>query len=368
MAVTEDLSLRARVEVELRELVAHGAARAALVTALEGALSCRLRVLALDERGDGRMISRPIAPGTEVLGHLQSDIPVALASWEFGECLEYGARVIGIELVRELAAQETRWSLEADLLVELIEAGGEIPERLGQRACHAGFDLARTWHVLLFAIDRDPVPCELVAAARRPATLGERAMSCRLGARLAVAVCEEPSGACDEKLRDLHRVARGLGITVRVGVSSPVNDFACGVRQAEAALRLASCGQQAGTVHHEDLGSLRFLLNAPNQIELMSLVTTHIGPLAERDRERQSDLLETLRVFLDEGGNQRRAAARCHIHMSTLKYRLRRIHELLDCDLADANVRFDLMLALKVLELLRAANADPTTCVVAQAA
>src|SRR3712207_7611048 len=37
---------------------------------------------------------------------------------------------------------------------------------------------------------------------------------------------------------------------------------------------------------------------------------------------------------------------RCHVHLSTIKYRLRRICALLDCDLADADVRFDLTLAL----------------------
>lgn len=139
-----------------------------------------------------------------------------------------------------------------------------------------------------------------------------------------------------------------------------MTDFACGVRQAEAALRLATCSPQERTVYHEDLGSLRFLVNATNEVELASLVTTQVGRLADYDRERHSDLLETLRVFLDEGGNRRRAAERCHVHMSTLKYRLRQIRELLDCDLTDANVRFDLMPALKVLELLRAVGADPT--------
>jgi hypothetical protein len=352
MAMLEHGSLRARVESELAELVACGAARGELVEALEAALGCRLRVLGSDAPGSEHAVASPIAPGTEVLGLLQSDVPRALATAELAECLEYGARVIGIELVRERAALETRWSLEADLLIELVEAGDDISDGLEQRARHAGFDLACRWHVLLLDVDGGAPPCELVAAARRPASAGERSMSCLLSERLAVAVCEEPDEARDAKLRHLHRVARGLGVAVRVGVSSAIADIACGVRQAEAALRLATCGAETSTIYHEDLGSLRFLLNAPNQRELVSLVTTRIGPLAEHDRERQADLLQTLRVFLDEGGNRRRAAERCHVHQSTIKYRLRRIRELLDCDLADADVRFDLMLALKVHELL----------------
>src|SRR6478735_2137425 len=221
MAVVEAASLRARVEVELAELVARNAGRADLVASLADALGCRLRVLPPDDPGDDATISHPIAPGTESLGRLQSDIPVAFASWELGDCLEYGARIIGVELVRERAARDMRWSLEAELLTELVEVGGQIPDRLYQRAQHAGFDLTRRWHVLLLAVDGDGLPAELVAAARRPTIQGERAMSCRLGARLAVAVCEEPADTRDNRLRDLLRIARGLGVAIRVGVSSP---------------------------------------------------------------------------------------------------------------------------------------------------
>jgi hypothetical protein len=359
MTVVERDGLQARVESELADLVACGASRDELIAAMEGAMGCRLLVADGEQDACPGLLGQTIMPGTEVLGCLQSDVPLTAATAELSECLQYGARVIGIELVRERAARETRWSLEADLLTELIEAGEAIPERLAQRADHAGFDLTRPWHLLLLDTPGAAVPPSLLAAARRPAITGERAMTCLLGGRLAVAVCDDPAEARDAKIRDLHRVARGLGRPLHMGVSSPVASFARGARQAEAALRLARCGADSGTMYHADLGSLRFLLNAPNEAELMSLVDAQIGPLAEHDRERQTYLLQTLQVFLDEGGNRRRAAERCHVHESTIKYRMRRIRELLGCDLTSADVRFELMLALKVFALLRAVDSDP---------
>jgi sugar diacid utilization regulator len=351
--------LRSRVECDLRERVALGATRCELLRGLEEALTCRLSVLGPDGGTDDELISCLIAPGTEILGTLQSDIPVSAESPELTECLRYGARVIGIELVREQAARETRWSLEADLLTELIEAGGTFPERLLQRARHAGFDLALPWHILLVASGDRPVSMDLVAAARRPASSAERSMSCVLSDQLAIAVCGEPSNARDDKLRYMHRVARGVGVPVRIGVSSGATDFARGFRQARAAMRLATCSAEPGTVFYGDLGSLRFLVNGPNEDELVSMVNTHIGPLASHDRMHHGELLHTLRVYLSEGGNRRRTAERCHVHQSTIRYRLRRIRELLDCDLADADVRFDLMLSLKVFELLQ--TVEPET-------
>jgi sugar diacid utilization regulator len=367
MTIVEELTSDAglaislsRVEAELAELVAAGAARDELIVAIEESVGCRLSVVDDPEQAREDLLGQLIEPGTEILGYLQSDVPVAEATAELSQCLRYGARVLGIELVRERATREARWSLEADLLAELIATDDEIPERLAQRAHHAGLDLTRGWHLLMLEAEDGPSPDLLAAAARRPAIAGERAMSCAMGERLAVAVCEDPAEVLDAKVRDLHRIARGLGCVLHVGVSSPVTNFARGARQAEAALRLARCGAEASTMYHKDLGSLRFLLNAPNESELMSLVETQIGPLAAHDRERQTYLLQTLEVFLDEGGNRRRTAERCHVHESTIKYRMRRIRELLGCDLTSANVRFDLMLGLKVLALLRAVDADPT--------
>jgi sugar diacid utilization regulator len=352
------VGVQIRVELALEELVGTGASRDQLIAAMEAAMGCRLWVH--DEDGHDDLLGHPIVPGTEVLGYLQSDVPLGAATDELSECLPYCARVVGIELVRERATREARWSLEADLLAELIAAGDEIPERLTQRAHHAGFDLTCSWHLLLLEAEDGPPPEVLVASARRPAIAGERAMSGLLGNRLAVAVCDHPAEVRTAKLSDLHRVARGLGCVLHVGVSSPVTNFAHGARQAEAALRLAKCGADASTMHHKDLGSLSFLLNAPNEDELISLVKARIGPLAAHDRERQTYLLQTLEVFLDECGNRRRTAERCHVHESTIKHRIRRIRELLGCDLTSAEVRFDLMLGLKVLALLRAIGADPT--------
>jgi len=360
MTVLECEGLQARVEVELAELVARGASCDELIAAMEDAIGCRIWVADSDEDALETRLSHVIRPGTEVLGSLQSDVPLTDATAEVSECLQYGARVVGIELVRERAARETRWSLEADLLTELIEADDHIPERLTQRARHAGFDLSMGWHLFLIKADGGLSPSDLLAAARRPAIEGERSMTCLLGERLAVAICDHPSEARDVKLSHLGRVARGLGCSPNIGVSSPVTNFARGARQAEAALRLASCAAEPGTMFHEDLGSLRFLVDAPNTDELMSLVEAQIGPLAAHDRKRQTYLLQTLQVFLDEGGNRRRAAERCHVHESTIKYRMRRIRELLGCDLASADVRFDLMLALKVFALLQPVGADPT--------
>jgi purine catabolism regulator len=59
-----------------------------------------------------------------------------------------------------------------------------------------------------------------------------------------------------------------------------------------------------------------------------------------------------LRVYLEEDRVQRRAAARCYIHVNTIVYRINRIEQLLDRSLDDPSTVFDLTLALRVLDVL----------------
>jgi purine catabolism regulator len=74
--------------------------------------------------------------------------------------------------------------------------------------------------------------------------------------------------------------------------------------------------------------------------------------LLEPDRGHVGDLLRTLQVFLEEDRVQRRAAARCFVHVNTIVYRVHRIEELLGVDLGDPSTVFDLTLALRILDLL----------------
>lgn len=71
-----------------------------------------------------------------------------------------------------------------------------------------------------------------------------------------------------------------------------------------------------------------------------------VRPLAERDRERGSDLIRTLRVYFDSGANASEAADRMFLHRNSMAYRLGRIQELVGLDLKDPGARLALQLGL----------------------
>jgi DNA-binding PucR family transcriptional regulator len=72
-----------------------------------------------------------------------------------------------------------------------------------------------------------------------------------------------------------------------------------------------------------------------------------LGPLRDYDAEHRSDLVHTLEVFLECSGSWSRCAVRLHVHVNTLRYRIRRIEELTGRDLGTFEDRVDLFLALR---------------------
>lgn len=76
----------------------------------------------------------------------------------------------------------------------------------------------------------------------------------------------------------------------------------------------------------------------------------HLGTLLENDPRGQ--LIETLGVFLDQGGSQRLAAESLGIHRNTLSYRLRQINTALPVNLDDAHTRLTLHVAIAIHRIL----------------
>ncbi|WP_410644646.1 PucR family transcriptional regulator ligand-binding domain-containing protein [Amycolatopsis sp. lyj-346] len=72
-----------------------------------------------------------------------------------------------------------------------------------------------------------------------------------------------------------------------------------------------------------------------------------LGPLLAYDAEQHTDLVHTVRVFLECSGSPTRAAKALHVHVNTLRYRIGRAGELLGVDLTEFTGQLDVYLALR---------------------
>ncbi|MFI6282740.1 PucR family transcriptional regulator [Streptomyces sp. NPDC050988] len=132
-----------------------------------------------------------------------------------------------------------------------------------------------------------------------------------------------------------------------VGISAPAGPIAAGAayKQAEQALSVARRRGRV-LVEHEDLaaGSVVPLL-ADDAVR--AFADGLLRPLYEHDATGRGDLVDSLRAWLSRHGQWDAAAADLGVHRHTLRYRMRRVEEILGRSLDDPDVRMELWLALK---------------------
>jgi DNA-binding PucR family transcriptional regulator len=104
----------------------------------------------------------------------------------------------------------------------------------------------------------------------------------------------------------------------------------------------------------ESLGAYQILSTVDDVSGVERFVQKQLGPLFQYDAQKHSDLVETLCRYLESGCNHANAAQALIVHRNTLKYRLDRIREIAGCDLADPDTRFNLQLATRGWQLLKA--------------
>jgi DNA-binding PucR family transcriptional regulator len=71
-----------------------------------------------------------------------------------------------------------------------------------------------------------------------------------------------------------------------------------------------------------------------------------VGRVETYDREHNSDLIRTLRVYFAANANVSEAADRLYLHRNSLSYRLARVQDLTGLDLKDHRARLALQLGL----------------------
>ena len=311
------------------------------------------RLPAVVTLGNGQVFS--LLPVTSNGRHRITDWCVAVesdaAAWpaERRRLVEELVALVGAE--REQLARRLRHPL-ADELVELIFSGAEAPAFLPQlRAC--GLDPDGPCLVVVAAAP-DSLAAAVLEEVLRPVASATVLGPCDLGAAGLVPVAARDAGEALERIRTaVHALEPGLGaLRLHVGVSG-VAAGARGLRgaadEARYASQLAALRPGRAVVVGDDELSSHLLLLAGVPDDLRRTFRDRVlGPLDDYDREHRSDLVPTLRAFLDHSGSWTRCAEVLHLHVNTLRYRIQRIEQLTGRDLSSLPDRVDLFLALQL--------------------
>lgn len=150
-----------------------------------------------------------------------------------------------------------------------------------------------------------------------------------------------------------HRIAPGL--TVRFALGTPAEraaDLSGSLEEAERALTITRRLQIGDRpVFFEHLGVYRLLLGPSDAGNHQAFAEEVLGCLLRYDAETGSELVATLRSWLSADYSVSQTARRLYVHPNTVKYRLKRIRELIGGDPSRGDLRLQTELALKIMDL-----------------
>jgi hypothetical protein len=127
---------------------------------------------------------------------------------------------------------------------------------------------------------------------------------------------------------------------------------AAGISRNEADLTLRVLRTKNDWEHDGLFASMRHDIVLNEIVEVLRarpiLVRGLLDRLITHDRQRNTDYVTTLRIYLDSFGDMRSAAELLHLHPNSLRYRIQRLTEIGGLDLGDPKLRLVLQLSFEM--------------------
>ncbi|WP_183154884.1 GAF domain-containing protein [Streptomyces shenzhenensis] len=309
------------------------------------------------------LLAGPVRVGEETLGVL----------WLAGEAedddvrlraIAQAAVVLGLEMLRRRAVVDAQWQLRGDLVSELAAGSVTDPEVLIARGDRLGSDLRLPQRVLAIRHEEageagETVTAELlrlvqslVLSRARPKPL--------LALRDGVITIVAPAGDApevEELARHIHTVACQAmegGVRVAMSETCPEPGHLSGAfRQVTGLLRLLPHTPDEDILTVASAGVLGMLLADVDPHRVGVLAARWIGPLHDYDRQRGTELVGTLRTYLDHDLSTSATAEALFIHANTVGLRIKRIESLLNISLSSVGDLTTLRMALAIDDITR---------------
>ncbi len=147
--------------------------------------------------------------------------------------------------------------------------------------------------------------------------------------------------------------SRNNDISITCGISPSKQGYKAisdGYRKAVMALRVASLHGSKCT-GYSDMGIYKLLVHIKDTSVLHEIYDETLGVLEEFDSTNGTDYMDTLRCYLENDSSVQEVARIMFVHRNTVNYKLRRIKEILGCEL-NYEDKLKLMLSFFIKEFL----------------
>lgn len=321
---------------------------------------------------DSRIALRAVSISGEVIGWIALLTGAATGDEAVELAATQAALTFSLHHLEQQAAAKARASMREDLLLNLLR--GSADERRGAvaRAKNLQIDLRGPMRIAV---------CNLTGLNEVAAGAGWSSPNLERVRRRLLQRCDE-SLARSGVLRlsagnvnalvaligspasvDLHATLTGIAeeLTREMphcrpiwGVSAPqpnAQQLDLAHTEATTAAKVLRQDSVRQVSFFENLGVLALLAAGPQGVSLTQFAQDTLGPILQHDRQHGTDLVETLRVYLDVNCSQKDTAAKLFIHQKTVKYRLGTIEKLTSLDLHEHRDRMRADIAVSSLDL-----------------
>lgn len=282
-------------------------------------------------------------------------------------------RVAVVELMKQRALQETERKYKTDFVYDVLYNNFESREVLISRGKLWGWDFTKGQGVMVLEVDDFQTLRGKGLGMDQLVSL----ISLLASQRYANPVVVEKSDQVvlilphsnegtrleqQQKLRDLAEMLKAkvkqnfAGLTLSIGIGRiypSATEIYRSYQEAKIALELGRFTQsEEATTFFDELGVVRLLYNLNHQ-QLDEFCHELLGQLLQYDEENGTNMVETLHHYLQSSGDYNATAEALYLHPNTLRYRIKKIEEILDTDLSDFESQLNLSVALKILVMRR---------------
>lgn len=307
---------------------------------------------------DTPMLRKTLAVGDRILGYLDAPLYFGQTDEEDIEFFDFVGNLISVELQKDLDRASLPDNMLDYFVYDLLEGNLTDQNLIRERMDYFNWDLLGKGKVQVVSIrGKDS---ELTPDNTRFRRLLERFITTfpvfktfAYSNQLKMLCPVRENLQMDETFcREMEKVLSSEGLVA--GVSRPllqlstIPDFN---RQAERAAELGRKLHREKSIHfYDDYAIYHALELATAQEDLFQFCHSAVTLLRDYDLAHETDLLESLRVYLTHNRSIGESAAALYIHRNTMNYRIARINELTQLDLGDPDVFCHLLFSFYALD------------------
>lgn len=164
-----------------------------------------------------------------------------------------------------------------------------------------------------------------------------------------------PQDIVEEALESLNEVCKYGYPDYRISAGISVNELGIhslprNYKRAIALLRIAERQGQA-KLSYRNSGLFKLLIEIEDSLALKRFYDETLGQMEAYDKKNQTDYLLTLKYYLENNASVQEVAKETYVHRNTINYKIKKIKEILQCDL-NYQDGLKLLLAYQIKELL----------------